>query len=145
MRHGYHMGYGNGYGYNNGYGFYGSDILIFILIIFVALVFLLLRNNRKENPFVISLIDILKEKYAAGIINADEYIERKAIIEDTEYSNTYTTILLKRYAKCAISTREFLNIKNEIESNNIDSVLSERLANGELSYDELKSRRASEI
>lgn len=137
MRHGYHMG--------NGYGFYGSYALIFILIIFVALVFFLLRNKRRENPFVISLIDILKEKYAAGIINADEYIERKSIIEDAEYSNTYTTILLKRYAKCDISTREFLNIKNEIESNNIDSVLSERLSKGQLSYDEFKSRRASEI
>ncbi|MCE5219776.1 MAG: SHOCT domain-containing protein [Clostridium sp.] len=143
MRHGYHMG--NGYGYNNRYGFYGSDILIFILIIFVALVFILIRNKKRENPFVISLIDILKEKYAVGIINADEYIERKAIIEDTEYSNTYTTILLKRYAKCSIGTKEFLNIKNEIESNNINNSLQEKLAKGELSYDEFKSRMGSKI
>jgi len=143
MRHGYHMGYGNGYGYNSGYGSYGSDILIFILIIFVALVFILLRNKKRENPFVISLIDILKEKYAAGIINADEYIERKAIIEDIEYSNPYTTILLERYAQCIVGTREFLNIKNEIESNTVNNALQEKLAKGELSYDEFKSRMGS--
>lgn len=132
MRHGYHMGFGNGY------GFYGSDILIIILIIFAIFTFVILRNKKTENPFVIKLIDILKEKYALGIINADEYIERKAIIEDTEDSNPYTTILLKRYAQCAIGTKEFLNIKNEIESNRINNSICEKLAKGELSYDEFK-------
>lgn len=138
MRHGYHMGLGNGYGYNMGYGFWGSYILIFILIIFAALAFILLRNKKTENPFVIKLIDILKEKYAAGIINADEYIKRKAIIEDAKYSNPYTTILLERYAQCIVDTREFFNIKNEIESNSINNSLREKLAKGELSYDEFK-------
>jgi uncharacterized membrane protein len=133
------MGFGNGYGYNMGYGFYGSDILILILIIFAIIAFILLRNKKTENPFVIKLIDILKEKYAAGIIDADEYIERKAIVEDTEDSNPYTTILLKRYAQCAIGTKEFLNIKNEIESNRISNSVCEKLANGELSYDEYKA------
>lgn len=140
MRHGYHMGFGNRYGYNMGYGFWGSYILMLILIIFVVLLFILLRNKKTENPFVIQLIDILKEKYASGIINADEYIERKAIIEDTEDSNPYTTILLKRYAHCAIDTKEFLNIKNEIESKGINNSTCEKLAKGELSYDEFKLR-----
>ena len=138
MRHGYHMGLGNGYDYNMGYGFWGSDILILILIIIAALAFILLRNKKTENPFVIKLIDILKEKFAAGIINADEYIERKAIIEDVKYYNPYTAILIKRYAQCILDTREFLNIKNEIESNNINNSLREKLAKGELSYDEFK-------
>ena len=136
MRQGYHMGM----------GFYGSYILMFILVIFSIVVFLALKSKPSPNLFVIKLIDILKVKYASGIITADEYIERKSIIEDIGYSNPYTPILIERYAKCAIGTREFFEIKNEIESksNNIDSVLSERLAKGELSYDEFKYKRASE-
>lgn len=133
MRHGYHMGFGNGY------GFYGSYILIIILIIFAIFAFILLRNRKIENPFIIKLIDILKEKYAAGVINADEYIERKSIIEDTKDSNLYITILLKRYAHCSIGTKEFLNVKSEIESNRINNSVCEKLAKGEVSYDEYKS------
>ena len=132
------------HGYRMGMGFYGSYILIFILIIFSILIFFLLKNKPSPNPFVIRLIDILKVKYASGIITADEYIERKSIIEDIKYSNQYTPILLERYAHCKVDTREFLNIKNEIESNNIDNLTCEQLAKGELSYDEFKSRMGSE-
>lgn len=127
-----------GRGYHMGYGFYGSYILILILIILAILAFFLLRNKKNENLFVIKLIDILKEKYATGIINADEYIERKAIIEDTEDSNPYITILLKRYALCELDTKELFDIKNEIESINIDNITKGKLAKGELSYDEYK-------
>lgn len=141
MRSGYHMGFGNGYGYNMGYGFYGLYILILILIIFAILTFSLLRNKKNENSFVIKLIDILKEKYAAGTINADEYIERKAIIEETNDSNPYITILLKRYALCEVGTTELFDIKNVIESANIDTITKERLSKGELSYEEYRSKR----
>lgn len=134
MRQGYHMGMGG----------YGSYILIFILIIFSIVVFLALKSKPSPNLFVIRLIDILKVKYASGIITADEYIERKSIVEDIEYSNPYTPILIERYAQCAITTREFFEIKNEIENSNIDNSSREKLAKGELSYDEFKSRRASE-
>ncbi|WP_244834675.1 SHOCT domain-containing protein [Clostridium sp. BJN0001] len=134
MRQGYHMGM----------GYYGSYILIFILVIFCMLIFLLLKSKKSLNLFVISLIDMLKGNYASGIITADEYIERKSIIEDIKYSSQYIPILLERYAQCTIGTKEFLNIKNEIESNNIDNLISARLAKGELSYDEFKSRMDSE-
>jgi putative membrane protein len=136
MRQGYHMG-------RMGMGIYGSYILIFILIIFVILIFLLLKSKPSLNPFIIRLIDILKEKYAYGTINADEFLERKSIIEDIEYSSSYIPILLERYAQCTVTTEEFLNIKNEIESDNIDNLISEKLAKGELSYDEFKSSRQS--
>lgn len=139
MRHGYHMGF------DNGYGFYGSDILILILIIFAIFAFILLRNRKTANPFVIKLIDILKEKYATGIINADEYIERKAIIEETKDSNPYITILLKRYALCEVGTKELFDIKNVIESINIDNIIKEKLAKGELSYDEYKAHSKKQI
>lgn len=134
MRQGYHMG-------RMGMGLYGSYILIFLLVIFVIVIFLLLKSKPSPNPFIIRLIDILKVKYASGIITADEYIERKSIIEDIRYSNSYTTILIERYAQCSVTTREFLNIKNEIESSNIDNTIREKLAKGELSYDEFKSSR----
>jgi len=132
------------HGYRMGMGFYGSYILMFILIVFSILIFFLLKNKPSPNPFIIRLIDIIKVKYASGVITADEYIERKSIIEDTKYSSQYTPILLERYAHCKVDTREFLNIKNEIESNIIDSLTCEQLAKGELSYDEFKSRMGSE-
>lgn len=110
MRRGLHMGM----------GFYGSYILIFLLLMFCIIIFLLLKNKPLPKPFIIKLIDILKEKYASGDISADEFIERKSIIEDVKYSSEYTSILLERYAKCEVTTREFLNIKNEIESNKVD-------------------------
>lgn len=125
-------------GYHMGMGFYGSYILIFILIVVSIFVFLLLKSRPSLNPFIINLIDILKVKYASGIITADEYIERKTIIEDVKYSNKYIPILLERYAKCSVDTREFLNIKNTIERNNIDDITCEKLAKGELSYNEFK-------
>jgi putative membrane protein len=133
MRQGYHMGMGG----------YGSYILIFILIIFSIIVFLALKSKPSPNLFVIRLIEILKVKYASGIITADEYIERKSIIEDIEYSKPYTPILIERYANCEVDTRVFFVIKNEIESSNIDNLACEKLAKGELSYDEFKSRMAS--
>ena len=125
-------------GYHMGMGFYGSYILMFILIAFSILIFILLKNKPSPNPFIIRLIDILKVKYASGIITADEYTERKSIIEDIKYSNKFIPILLDRYAQCSIGTREFLNIKNAIESNDIDNNTCEKLAKGELSYDEFK-------
>ncbi len=128
MRHGHHMGL----------GFYGSYILIFLLLIISVLTFLILKNQSSTNPFVIKLINILKEEYASGLITVDEFIERKSIIEANEYSNSYTPILLERYAKCLITTKEFLAIKREIESNTNDAFICEQLAKGDLSYNEFK-------
>lgn len=128
MRHGYHMGL----------GFYGSYILIFLLLIISVLIFLVLKSKPSLNSFIIRLLDILKEEYASGALTADEFIERKSIIEDIKYSNSYTPILIERYAKCEITTKEFLNIKNEIESNNYNASICEELAKGKLSYDKFK-------
>lgn len=128
MRHGSHMGF----------GFYGSYILMFLLLVIFILIFLVLKNQSRINPFTVNILNILKEKYALGSINADEFMERKSIIEDTKYSNYYTPILLERYAKCLIDTQEFLNIKAELESNKNDTALCEQLAKGKLSYNEFK-------
>lgn len=127
------------YGYHMGIGFYGSYILIFILIVILALIFWLSKNQSCASPFTIKLINTLKEKYASGMLTADEFVERKSVIEDIEFTNSYTPVLLERYARCEITTKEFFNIKNEIESNRNDSLICEQLAKGDLSYDEFKS------
>ncbi len=121
-----------------GIGFYGSYILIFLLIIIFILIFLILKNQSNVNPFKEKLINILKEEYASSEITADEFIERKSIIEDAKYSNSYTPILLERYANCLITTQEFLNIKAEIESNKNNDLICEQLAKGIISYKEFK-------
>ncbi|ADL50032.1 SHOCT domain-containing protein [Clostridium cellulovorans] len=128
MRHGYHMGF----------GLYGSYILIFLLIAFSVLAVLFFKSKPVANPFTIKLIDILKEKYAAGIITADEYIERKMIIEELKFVNPYTPVLLERYAQCLIDTKDFLIIRNILESKNLDSSISEGLAKGLLPYEDFK-------
>lgn len=123
-------------GYHMGMGFYGSYILMFILIAIFVLILFMVKNKPAPNPFIIKLIDILKEKYASGVITFDEYIERKSIIEDIRYSSQYIPILLERYAQCVIGSREFLNIKNIIESNKFNIITCEKLAKGEVPYDE---------
>lgn len=128
MMHGYHMGF----------GFYGSYIFIFILLI--ILVVMIFKRAPSANPFIIKLIDLLKEKYASGEISADEFVERKSIIENTEYTSQYVPILLERYARCLITTKDFLSIKNEIESNKHNDLICKQLAEETVSYDEFKSK-----
>lgn len=133
MRNGYHIGM----------GLYGSELLILILIIFSILMYFILKNNTSLSKFKIRLLDVLKGKYASGIINIDEFIERKSIIEEIEYSSQYTPILLEGYANCIFSTEELFKIKNEIETSKLDNLISEKLVKGELSYEEFKSKSSN--
>jgi len=125
MRHGYYMGL----------GFNDLESLILILATSFILIFLLLTRKSDPNSFIVELIDILKEKYASGIITTDEFLERKIIIEDIE---CLRDVLAERYAQCFVDSKEFFSIKNEIESNNIDNLVCEKLVRGEISYDEFK-------
>lgn len=128
MRHGYYIGL----------GFNDLESLILILATSFILIFLLLTRKSDPNSFIVELIDILKEKYDSGIITADEFLERKIIIEDIECLSPYTDVLAERYAQCFVDSKEFFSIKNEIESNNIDKSVCKKLVKGELSYDEFK-------
>lgn len=129
------MGYGNHFGTAH----YAVYFLIFILVSFSILAFKLLITKPLSNQFLIKLLGILKEKYASGEITEDEFIERKSIIEDIEYTSQYTPMLLDRYANCLVSTKELLNIKNEIENMKLDNNTCEKLAKGELSFEEFKA------
>jgi len=128
MRHDYYIGL----------GFSDFESLILIIATFFILIFLLLTRKSDPNSFIVELIDILKEKYDSGIITADEFLERKIIIEDIECLSPYTDVLAERYAQCFVDSKEFFSIKNEIESNNIDKSVCIKLVKGELSYDEFK-------
>ncbi|MDS0526917.1 SHOCT domain-containing protein [Clostridium sp. SHJSY1] len=119
-------------------GFYGFYVLIFFLIVFSVLIYLLLRKKSTPSPFIIKLIDILKEKYASGIIDVDEYMERKSIIQDIKYTNSYIPLLLERYANCKIDTKELEKIKYDIENKNLDIGIIEKLVKGEIPYDKYK-------
>lgn len=126
--------------YHIGMDFYGSGILILTLIVFSIVMFLILKNNSSLSKFKIRLLDILKGKYASDIITMDEFLERKSIIEEIEYSSQYTPILLERYANCIISTQELFKIINEIETRKLDDFITEKLVKGELSYEEFKGK-----
>lgn len=99
---------------------------------------MIFKRAPSANPFIIKLIDLLKEKYASGAISADEFMERKSIVENTEYTSPYVPILLERYAGCLITTKDFLSIKNEIESNKHNDLICKQLAEETVSYDEFK-------
>lgn len=128
MKHGHHFGI----------GFYGPYILAFLLIIFILLVYLIIRKKHSPNPFVIKLIELLRINYASGVITVDEFLERKNIIQNLNYTNSSIPMLIEKYAKCEIDTNEFTDIKNKIEENKIDNDTIIKLIKGELSYEEFK-------
>lgn len=105
MRHGNYMG--------NGYS--GSLIFFAILIaLIVIIVIALLSAKHKPNPDNVRILEILKERYARDEINANEYRERKMIIEDEETSGLSMLILEEKYARGEIDSKEFCSKRNEI-------------------------------
>lgn len=132
-----------GHNYYTGLGFNDLETLILILVTSFILIFLLLVSKSAPNSFSVKLIETLKEKYVSGIITDDEFLERKTIIEDIECLSPYSDILIERYAQCVLDSEEFFKIKNEIESNNIDKLVCEKLVRGEISYDEFKLEKCN--
>ena len=126
------------HGHQFGIGFYGPYILAFLLIIFILLVYLIIRKKHSPNPFVIKLIELLRINYASGFITVDEFLERKNIIQNLNYTNSFIPMLIEKYAKCEIDTNEFTDIKDKIEQNKIDNDTIIKLIKGELSYEEFK-------
>jgi len=106
-----------GYGHSIGYGLNGLDWLITLLIVgFIFLYILRFINKGNGSNNYTKILYILKERYAKGEIDSDEYVERKVVIEDTEFPEPVELILLERYAKGEINTEEFYSIKNEVNT-----------------------------
>ncbi|GAV21840.1 SHOCT domain-containing protein [Carboxydothermus pertinax] len=82
-------GYGNGYGNGNGFGYFPGDFLINLLILMVVLVVVIviavvilkrLAVNNHSSSLTLSsrrstAEEILKERYARGEINREEYLK----------------------------------------------------------------------
>ncbi len=137
------MRYGGHHNSPKGYGFYGSYILLLILIIIIIVLILYIiniNNKKKSEPFFINLLDILKEKYALGKISFDEYMRKKSVVENIHYSNPFTLVLLQRYVKGDIDSKDFFYMKNQIENNISLDALNEQLVKGEITLDEYKTK-----
>lgn len=106
MRHGHYM---------MGYGFYGAYILFvfFIIMVIAAVILFKVKQNKKFN-FEQSL-ELLKERYVRDEITADEFREKKAVIDEiNEVPNNVLLILVDRYVRGEIDTKEFYSKKSEI-------------------------------
>ena len=126
MRHNVHWGL----------GYYSPYIMIISIAIIFVITYLAFKNKAQPNRYFIKVLDTLKEKYAEGIITYDEYIKRKNIIEEYEYLNPYSLILLERYARCEIDILELFSVKKIIENDSIDNLIREKLAKGVLSHND---------
>lgn len=126
MRHNVHWGL----------GYYSPYIMIITIVIIFVITYFALKHKAQPNRYFIKVLDTLKEKYAEGIITYDEYTKRKNIIEEYEYLNAYSLILLERYARCEIDILELFTVKKIIENDSIDNLIREKLAKGVLSYND---------
>lgn len=131
MRHGHFMGYG----YN------GAVILVLILVGAVILFYLILRDyfQRKSYNENTRIVEILKQRYVMNEINVDEYMERKALIEDENSSDPALLILKERYAMDEIDSEEFVKRREGLLSKNVKSaeeLLKERYAKGEITTEQ---------
>lgn len=124
-----------------GMGYYSPYIMMITMAIILVIAFLALRHKTPPNRYIIKLLDILKEKYAEGIISYDGYIKRKNIITEYEYLNPYSLLLLERYARCEIESYELFAVKKLVENDTIDILIRENLAKGVLSYDDYEKSK----
>lgn len=119
------------YGYHMGLGLYSPYIMTIIILLIVLIIYIVSKHKSSPpNKYFIKLLDVLKGKYAEGLITYDEYTKRKAIIEDCDFLSPYSLILLERYAKCEIDTTELFNVKEIIEDENTDAKTRENLSKG---------------
>lgn len=125
------------YNYNWGLGFY-SPYIMTITVLVIALIIYLTSKDKAAPPniYFIKVLDSLKEKYAEGFITYDDYVKRKVIIEEYEYLNPYSLILLERYARCEIDMKALFKIKTVIENETIDVSIRENLSKGVISYND---------
>jgi putative membrane protein len=65
-------------GMNNGWGMgFGWIIGLFVLIAIIWIIFKTINQNNKPAQLDKSALDILKERYASGEINKEEFEEKK--------------------------------------------------------------------
>ena len=114
----------------------GGTVIFLGFFIIAALVFMALLTGylgKKNHPERSSLMNLLKERYARREIGADEFRERRMILEDEYWLDADApemVTLRERYARCEMDSREYVKRREEIkERSRISaSVLKERPA-----------------
>lgn len=105
MMHGHYMGY----------GFYGSYILSVLMIIMIIAAIILFVGKQNKNFNFQQSLELLKERYVRDEITADEFREKKSVIDGiNEAPDNTLLILVDRYVRGEIDTAEFNNKKSEI-------------------------------
>jgi uncharacterized membrane protein len=98
-----------------GFGFHVPLILAILLAAAVVILVILIRSSRKTiNPQIGEPLEMLRIRYARGEISAEEYREKKAVIENERYPGQAVLILMKRYVNGEISREEYEKIKKEV-------------------------------
>lgn len=105
MRHGRYMGY----------GFYGSYILSILVILIIASLIVFLLYKRQKNYSFEKSMEILKERYVREEVNANEFREKRTVIQGLEGLNSAVIILVDRYVKGEINSEEFSVMLEEIK------------------------------
>jgi len=98
-----------------GYGFYGSYILSILVVLIIISVVVFLLFKRKKNYSFEKSMEILKERYVMEEISADEFREKKFVIEGLEETHPAVITLVDRYVKGEVNTEEFFKILEEIK------------------------------
>ncbi len=73
----WHM-WSDGYGWHWGMGF---AVMLFCAVVFMAMMFSMMRGGMMHRHRNGRAIDLLKERFARGEINQTEYEERKRVLE----------------------------------------------------------------
>ena len=103
------------YGRGMGYGFYGSYILSILVILIIISLIVYILYIKKKKPYFEKDIEILKERYVREEISADEFREKRSVIEGLEVSGPVVIALVDRYAKGEINSKDFFIILEEIK------------------------------
>jgi len=105
MRHGNYVGY----------GFYGSYIFSFLIILIIISAIIFILYKQKKNIIFEKSLELLRDKYVMEEISADEFREKKSIIEDLEASSPEVVFLVNRYIKGEIDLRKFYEFLEQIK------------------------------
>jgi len=105
MRHGSYMGY----------GFYGSYILSVLIILIIIFLIAFILSKQKKKSYFQKGIETLKERYVREEISADEFREKRSVIEGLEVSDPALIALVDRYVNGELNTKDFLEILEEIK------------------------------
>ncbi|MBC8059148.1 MAG: SHOCT domain-containing protein [Clostridiaceae bacterium] len=103
------------HGRGMGYGFYGSYILSVLIIFIIISLIVYFLYKRRESLYFEKSIEVLKERYVREEISAEEFREKRSVIEGLEVSDSAVVSLVDRYVKGEIDSEKFFVILEQIK------------------------------